>query len=109
LRERLRSVLTIPYDFSVCQVYAEIREKIRQSGKSVAPNDLWIAACAIRHAIPLVSNNRSDFEAIPSLVLITESPVVEEIQSQGSLRFGGTSTETGKPSSQSPSSEPEKG
>jgi hypothetical protein len=40
----------------------------------VAANDLWIASCAIRHAIPLISNNRKHFEKIPGLTLISETP-----------------------------------
>jgi hypothetical protein len=34
----------------------------------------WIEASAIRHSIPLVSNNRKHFERIPGLKLISESP-----------------------------------
>ena len=37
-------------------------------------NDLWIAACARRHGIPIVSNNRKHFEGIPGITLISEAP-----------------------------------
>ena len=40
----------------------------------MADNDLWIAATAIRHSIPLLSNNRRHFADIPGLVLISEAP-----------------------------------
>jgi hypothetical protein len=40
----------------------------------VATNDLWIASSAIRHGIPLISNNRKHFEKIPTLILISETP-----------------------------------
>jgi hypothetical protein len=48
----------------------------------VADNDMWIAASAVRHNVPLVSHNRDHFEGIPGLVLISEAPVIKEISSQ---------------------------
>jgi len=109
LKARLRSVTIVPFDYSVCQTYADLKSRLNASGKVVADNDLWIAACAVRHAVPLVSNNRAHFEVIPALILITEAPIITEIQSQ-ELLFKGikSSTETVPPSLQSPSSETEK-
>jgi predicted nucleic acid-binding protein len=40
----------------------------------LADNDLWIAALAVRHSVPLVSNNRTHFQRVPGLVLISEAP-----------------------------------
>jgi len=85
LHSRLRAVVIVPYDFALCETYGELRRKLHDAGKVVAPNDLWIAACAVRHSIPLISNNRKNFENIPELVLISEAPVIKEIQSQGTL------------------------
>ena len=34
------------------------------------PNDMWIAACCIRHQIPLVTLNLKDFEDLADLTLI---------------------------------------
>lgn len=97
LRERLRSVVIVPYDYLVCSTYADLKSKTTAVGISVADNDLWIAACAVRHSIPLVSNNRAHFEKIPGLVLRSESAVVAQIESQGTLKTG-TAT-AGDPSS----------
>ena len=33
-----------------------------------------IAALAVRHSVPLVSNNRTHFQRVPGLVLISEAP-----------------------------------
>jgi tRNA(fMet)-specific endonuclease VapC len=85
LRSRLLSVTIVPYDFAVCETYANLKDQLRAVGRSLADNDLWIAACAVRHSIPLVSNNRSHFDNIPGLVLISEAPIIEEIESQGTL------------------------
>ncbi len=82
MKARLRSVTIVPYDWDVCQTYGDLKARLQEVGKSVADNDLWIAACAVRHSIPLVSNNRAHFEGIPGLVLISEAPVITQIQSQ---------------------------
>ncbi len=72
LKKRLGRVIIVPYDFEVCRVYAELRLAVEEVGRPVAANDLWIAACAVRHSIPLLSNNRVHFERIPELTLISE-------------------------------------
>lgn len=61
LQSRLRSVVIVPFDFQLCGVYASIKSKLESAGSRIEDNDLWIAACAIRHSIPLLSNNRSHF------------------------------------------------
>ncbi len=82
IKARLRSVTIVPYDWAVCQTYGDLKARLQEAGKGVADNDLWIAACAVRHSIPLISNNRAHFEGIPGLVLISEAPVIAQIQSQ---------------------------
>jgi tRNA(fMet)-specific endonuclease VapC len=82
IKTRLRSVTIVPYDWTVCQTYGDLKARLQEAGRGVADNDLWIAACAVRHSIPLVSNNRAHFEGIPGLVLISEAPVIGQIQSQ---------------------------
>jgi tRNA(fMet)-specific endonuclease VapC len=85
LKDRLRSVTIVPYDELLCLTYARIKAEIQRKGKVVAPNDLWIAASAVRHSIPLVSNNKKHFESIPSLVLISEHQAMKDMQSQMSI------------------------
>jgi len=105
LKSRLRSVVIVPFDYAVCQTYASLKSNL-PIGICVADNDLWIAACAVRHAIPLMSHNRKHFEKIPGLILESEAPIIREIESQTKMDYGTTdSSETGPPSEQSPSSE----
>jgi tRNA(fMet)-specific endonuclease VapC len=85
IKARLRSVTIVPYDWAVCQTYGDLKARLQEVGKSVADNDLWIAACAVRHSIPLISNNRAHFEKIPGLVLISEAPIIAQIASQKDL------------------------
>ena len=82
LNSRLRSVVIVPYDIDICRTYADLKTRVQESGKNVACNDLWIAACAVRHSIPLISNNRKHFECIPDLILISEQAIIDEIESQ---------------------------
>ncbi len=82
LNQRLRSVVIVPYDLALCETYGNLKAKLQESGRVVADNDLWIASCAIRHSITLVSNNRAHFDGIPGLLLKSEAPVIREIESQ---------------------------
>ncbi len=38
-------------------VYADIRLELKRSGNPVPSNDIWIAALARQHALPLLSND----------------------------------------------------
>jgi tRNA(fMet)-specific endonuclease VapC len=69
LQEKLRKVTIVPFDFEVCRVLARIRNAGEKSGIPVAPNDLSIAACAIRHSIPVITKHEAHFQAIPGLRL----------------------------------------
>jgi predicted nucleic acid-binding protein len=51
------------------EVVAELRTRSGLAGRSKP--DLWIAASAIRGAMPLVTRNARDFADIPGLQLIT--------------------------------------
>jgi predicted nucleic acid-binding protein len=85
LYSRLRSAVIVPYDFAICETYGNLKARLQDAGKVMSDNDLWIAACAIRHSIPLVSNNRPHFSGIPDLILISEAGIASEIKSQGKL------------------------
>lgn len=76
LEQHLKAAVTVPYDVEICKTYGRLRANLKtQSGSTrVLQNDLWIAACAIRHNLPLVTNNRRDFEGIPGLNIISEAP-----------------------------------
>ena len=74
LNHRLQSVVMLPYDFKLCVIYGDLKARLQNRGTPIADNDLWIAACSVRHSIPLISHNRRHFEVIPGLVLISEAP-----------------------------------
>ncbi len=75
LEYRLKNaVIIVPYDIEVCRAYARLANLKTPSGsdRTLPANDRWIAACAIRHSIPLVTHNRRHFENIPDLKVISE-------------------------------------
>jgi tRNA(fMet)-specific endonuclease VapC len=72
--ERLKAVVVVPYDIEICATYGKLKASLRGAGLIVGDNDLWIASCAIRHSIPLFSNNRRHFENISGLDLISFAP-----------------------------------
>jgi len=77
LEAHLRSSVVVPYDVEVCQAYARLKTGLTNptgSARVIDSNDIWIAACAVRHGIPLITHNRRHFEGIPSLRIITEAP-----------------------------------
>src|SRR2546422_3906441 len=61
LKQRLRSVVVVPYDYQLCATYGDLKAAMQSAGIGIADNDLWIAASAVRHSIPLISNNRKHY------------------------------------------------
>jgi tRNA(fMet)-specific endonuclease VapC len=57
----------------ICQIWAEIIDEGKRKGKITATSDAWIAATAIFLNIPLVTNNKSDFQDVNGLIVISES------------------------------------
>jgi len=73
LEMTLRNLVVIPYDNEIALCYGRLMVERKRNGQPIAPNDAWIAACAIRHAVPLVTHNKKDFTGITSLEVITET------------------------------------
>jgi len=72
LETTLRNFVVIPYDHEIARFYGRLMAERTRNGRPIAPNDAWIAACAARHAVPLVTHNARDFEGITSLEIISE-------------------------------------
>jgi len=71
LEQTLTAYLIIPADLEMCRIWGAARSAGQAAGKSIAPQDAWIAATALRHQIPLVTNNASDFRTIADLDIRT--------------------------------------
>ena len=72
LETTLRNFIVIPYDHEIARCYGQLVAERKRNGRPIGFNDAWIAACAVRHAIPLVTHNAKDFEGITSLTVVTE-------------------------------------
>ena len=73
LETTLRRFLVIPYDNRIARCYGRLVAERQRDGNPIAPNDAWIAACAVRHAVPPVTHNGRHFDGIRSLEVVTES------------------------------------
>ena len=52
----------VPYDDAVAKTWGWLAARAQQRGRPRPQNDMWIAACCIRHEIPLATLNLKDFE-----------------------------------------------
>jgi len=59
----------IPVDESVSDARALLVSRLRADGRKAPINDSWIAATAIAHAIPVVTQD-GDYDAIPDVEVI---------------------------------------
>lgn len=66
----LKSVSVLACDLDTAKHYADIWNELATKGSPIPQNDIWIAALAKQHELPLVSND-SHFENIANLDLIT--------------------------------------
>lgn len=51
----------IPYDDDIARIWGELAAAAQQRGRPRPQNDTWVAACALRHALPLITLNQKDF------------------------------------------------
>lgn len=66
------SVLIV--DEETSERYATIRVALKKAGTPVAANDLWIAASAMQHGLPILTSDR-DFQNISQVIVRHVLPV----------------------------------
>jgi predicted nucleic acid-binding protein len=71
LEMTLQKYVVLPFDFSLCRRWGEIRAGCRAAGQPISPQDAWIAASALYYKLPLVTHNPADFTGVKDLQLIT--------------------------------------
>jgi tRNA(fMet)-specific endonuclease VapC len=49
---------TLPLNNETAEEYGRIKVKLRKVGRPIPENDIWIAALAIQHALPIVTKDR---------------------------------------------------
>lgn len=53
---------------TTASVYAQIRMQLKQKGKPIPENDLWIAALCVEHGIPLATED-THFSEVDGLIV----------------------------------------
>jgi tRNA(fMet)-specific endonuclease VapC len=63
LEVALRRYTVIPYDRDLAWAWARVVAACEDGGRPIAPSDAWVAAAALRHQVPLLTNNLKHYEA----------------------------------------------
>ena len=66
LKELIAATRVLPVDQETPDHYAQIRAELKKAGRPIPSNDLWIAALARQHRLPLMSQDKH-FDAIQGL------------------------------------------
>jgi len=56
----------LPIDAETVGPYAKICDQLKRAGKPIPTNDIWIAALALQHGLPIVSRDRH-FDVVPGI------------------------------------------
>jgi predicted nucleic acid-binding protein len=67
MEQALADYVIIPVDVELCRRWGTLRAQLQGTGQTIAPQDAWIAATALRHGLPLITHNPSDFRHITGL------------------------------------------
>ncbi len=67
LEQAIAASVILPSDIEMRRLWAQVRYERQSIGRPMAPQDAWVAATALRHNLPLITHNASDFERISNL------------------------------------------
>lgn len=70
----LRRLVVVPSSNALCAEWAAIHAGARARGRTVSPQDAWIAATARLYDLPLLRKNRRDFEQVDGVTLLEPPP-----------------------------------
>lgn len=72
--ELANRIVALPVDEAVSRAWAQMHAYVRASGRKVRINDMWIAATAAAHEIPVLTQD-ADFDALNGVAGLTVIPV----------------------------------
>ncbi|MCA9413209.1 MAG: type II toxin-antitoxin system VapC family toxin [Candidatus Omnitrophica bacterium] len=75
LEDTLEKFVVIPFDFDIARQFGKVMAERERLGRPISLHDGWIAACAMRYSIPLVTHNPKDFDSIRDLKVISEAGI----------------------------------
>ncbi|MBI2071534.1 MAG: type II toxin-antitoxin system VapC family toxin [Gemmatimonadetes bacterium] len=65
---------TLPCTGDVCWEYGQAYRYLKENGRLIGTNDLWIAATAVAFGKPLVTQNQREFRRVPRLQVLGYAP-----------------------------------
>jgi tRNA(fMet)-specific endonuclease VapC len=68
IEEFASSVGVLACDAATARHYAQVKERLRAKGRPIPENDIWIAAVALQHSLPLATRD-DHFQAVEGLRL----------------------------------------
>jgi tRNA(fMet)-specific endonuclease VapC len=74
LRTFLQRFTVVPSSPNLCRMWAEVMVSAQAAGRRIESADGWIAATALLHDAPLLTNNRNDYLGVAGLTLISLAP-----------------------------------
>jgi predicted nucleic acid-binding protein len=72
--ELANRIVALPVDEAVSRAWAQMRAYVQASSQKVGINDMWIAATAAAHEIPVLTQD-GDFDALNGVAGLTVIPV----------------------------------
>lgn len=66
---RVEQLAPLPVDSTVADAWAELLVALKRTGRRLPTNDSWIAATAIAHQLPVVTQD-ADYDGVPGLDVI---------------------------------------
>jgi tRNA(fMet)-specific endonuclease VapC len=66
LDQLIRESTVLEVGLETANTYAVVREQLRETGKPLPENDVWISALAVQHGLDIVSRD-THFDHVPGL------------------------------------------
>ncbi|MDX2222684.1 MAG: type II toxin-antitoxin system VapC family toxin [Rhodospirillaceae bacterium] len=66
LDAHLSKFMILDVTSTTAKSYAQLRSSLKQAGRPLPANDIWIAALAVEHALPILSRD-AHFDAVPGV------------------------------------------
>ena len=73
LRLYLEPFVVLPYNRALCTKWAEVTVAAQANGHRIECADAGIAATALLYDLPLVTHNRTDYQGVPDLVIVSHA------------------------------------
>ena len=71
LQNHLKNYVVLPYDFSLCLKWADVRKELEKDRYNIGHSDCWIAASALLYDCALATNNSRHYLHVKDLSLIS--------------------------------------